>query len=69
MLKKFIFLVLQIFSRALKIFLKSFQPWYYSAKNRLFKARKDWALPTYILYTALAKIKMYITLLKTSLMT
>ena len=35
------FSILQSFSRALKVFIKLFQPWPYSAKNRLFKAEKD----------------------------
>ena len=35
------FSMLQSFSRALKVFIKLFQPWPYSAKNRLFKAEKD----------------------------
>ena len=39
------FFKFQIFSRALKDFIKSFQPWCYSAEHRLFKAGKDWILP------------------------
>ena len=45
-------------------FYKIIQPWCYSAKNRLFKAGKDWILPTYRLQITVAKIKTYITSLK-----
>ena len=37
--------ICQIFSRALEVFIKSFQPWSYSPKNRLSKTGKDWILP------------------------
>ena len=52
------FFIFQIFSRALKVFIKPFHPWSYSAKNQWFKAGEDWVLPTYILYTTLAKTKV-----------
>ena len=43
-----IFFIFQIFSTALKDFIKSFQPWCYSAKHQLFEAGKDWIPPTYL---------------------
>ena len=36
------FFILQIFSRVLKVFIKSFYPWPYSAKNKLFRAGQGW---------------------------
>ena len=35
------------FLKSIERFYKIIQTWWYSAKNRLFKARKDWILPTY----------------------
>ena len=53
------------FFQSIERFLKIMQPWCYSTKNRLFKVGKDWILPTYKLQITVAKIKTYITSLKT----
>ena len=65
MFKMLILFHIPDFFESIERFYKIIQPWCYSAKNRLLKAGKDWILPTYKLQITEAKIKTYITSLKT----
>ena len=65
MFKMLILFHIPNFFYSIERFYKIIQPWCYSAKNRLLKAGKDWILPTNKLQIMVAKIKTYITSLKT----